>query len=164
MENKADENTELINVDKMDEISRNRMQAKEFLKTNNRVVITGEHGAGKTSLAKAIVDGFYKECKNFRSIWIFTSNQLKETRVQKKMDIYIFDGIFHKLQTESSIIETFEALQPFLKHDVKCRLIITMPSSIWEESNTLFSKADLDKVHIDINTPKTPCQESFDIE
>ena len=95
-------------------------QAQEILDKNNRILITGVQGAGKTYLAKCLVAELGKNGKKMEKVWISNLTQLR-AKINKPIpeDIFILDEIFYELQTESRVMETFKVLQSFLESSVE---------------------------------------------
>ena len=128
-------------------------KAKKFLEEKNRVVITGVQGTGKTYLAESLVSNMEKESRKLKKQWISSLSQLLEetSKPTKNVTLYIFDDIFYELQLESEFHETLTIVNDFMTNIAEKCIIITIPSYIWRKHITIFSKAGLDDVHIDLN-------------
>lgn len=128
-------------------------QAKDYLTKNRPVLITGVQGAGKTYLAKSLVNDLEKTVKKKKIVWIDSLGQLRAEKenITKGVRTYVFDGIFYELQSEEIFVETFQALTDILKHLVETKVLITVPSFIFMQHKRAFSEANLDDAHIDLD-------------
>ncbi|XP_078341339.1 uncharacterized protein LOC111106976 [Crassostrea virginica] len=128
-------------------------KAKHYLEEKNRVVITGVQGTGKTYLAESLVSDLEKKKKKLKKMWVSSSSLLvtEQSKPTRNVDLYILDDIFYELQLESHVHQIVTVLNDLMTKFPEICIIITMPSYIWRKHITLFSKAGLDDVQIDLN-------------
>ena len=116
-------------------------------------MITGVQGTGKTFLAESLVSDMVKNRRELREMCISNFSQLLEeqSKPARNVDLYILDDIFYELQLESKFDENLKVVNDFMNYVVEKYMIITVPSYVWRKHITLFSKAGLKDVQIDLN-------------
>lgn len=132
-------------------------QAKDFLRNNRKVLITGVQGSGKTFLAKSLVSDLNKNGRKLESIWISHYSELQQERSEtiEKVDIVVFDGIFYELQMERKLKDTIKNLKKIIDNFEKPYIILTSPSYIWQNNASINElnalKARFSDVQLDLD-------------